>query len=56
MTMAANLTEVLKQTLREQMPVLEMVKYTKLIEDEEKHFTPKGRWVEKYSMIMEKLN
>lgn len=52
--MAANVTEVLRRTLRvEKVP--EMVQYTKRIEDAENHFTAMGRWVEKYATIMEKL-
>lgn len=52
--MAANVTEVLRRTLRvEKVP--EMVQYTKRIEDAENHFTAMGRWVEKYATMMEKL-
>ena len=52
--MAANVTEVLRRTLRiEKIP--EMVQYTKRIEDAEKHFTAVGGRVEKYATIMEKL-
>lgn len=52
--MAANVTEVLRRTLRvEKVP--EMVQYTKRIEDAENHFTAMGCWVEKYATMMEKL-
>lgn len=52
--MAANVTEVLRRTLRvEKVP--EMVQYTKRIEDTEKHFTAMRCRAEKYATIMEKL-
>lgn len=52
--MAANVTKVLKRTLRvEKIP--EMVQYAKRIEDAEKHFTAMGLRAEKYATIMEKL-
>jgi len=52
--MAANMTEMLRRTLRaEKIP--EMVQYTRRIDDVEKHFTAMSRRAEKYATIMEKL-